>query len=796
MQMSIIWRKVRRDLWRNKLRSILVVISTAVGIFSLGFVYGLSGLLTDRVAASYQERIPAHLDFYTSPFNWQATETIRREPGVLEAEGESMALARWQSVGATDWQDALLVARPDYEDQRLNLCELVSGEWPDRDRVRHGVTVERMTARSFGISVGDTIVLEVEGEQRKLPVVGIARHPDAVIPPLGTSYLLVSQDTFAWLTGWGEGFNRLYVRLDMPKFDEELATTAGERIQKRLERMGLVVGGFSVTDPEVHQLQQIIDALRVILTVLGGLSLALSAFLIVNMMNATVAQQVWQIGVMKVVGATTGRIMRLYLGMALMYGMLAIAIAVPTSAVAAYLLAGLLLDLFNMTIGSFQLMPMAVGIQILMAILVPLLAALVPVLNGARISPHQAISNYGLGAGFGQNWLDRLIGRIRHLPRPLTLSLRNSFRRKVRVALTMLTLVMGGVMFVMVLSVGSSMNNTIEVLLQDLNFDVLVIMRRFYRVNRLISIAESTPGVVRAEVWNQLGANLELKNGDEREVFVWGVPPDSQVFNPRIISGRPLLPEDGRAILLNSKIAADEGFDVGDEITLNINDRESTWTVVGLILNINNLQRDNFVPFDVLSREEGFVNQGILVMIMTEGHDQATHQQMVREIRNVYEANRLEPLILQSAAEVRQTNKLVFNAIVYVMLAMAILAAIVGSVGLMSTMSINVVERSREIGVMRAVGATSVTIVGIFIAEGVLVGLLSWLIAVPLSYPGALLFNNLVSQTLFEIPLDFDYSGVAIILWWIIVTGLSAIASLWPALNATQVSVREALAYE
>ncbi|HDD24985.1 MAG TPA: ABC transporter permease, partial [Chloroflexi bacterium] len=551
-----------------------------------------------------------------------------------------------------------------------------------------------------------------------------------------------------------------------------------------------------VTDPEVHQLQQIIDALRVILTVLGGLSLALSAFLIVNMMNATVAQQVWQIGVMKVVGATTGRIMRLYLGMALMYGMLAIAIAVPTSAVAAYLLAGLLLDLFNMTIGSFQLMPMAVGVQILMAILVPLLAALVPVLNGARISPHQAISNYGLGAGFGQNWLDRLIGRIRHLPRPLTLSLRNSFRRKVRVALTMLTLVMGGVMFVMVLSVGSSMNNTIEVLLQDLNFDVLVIMRRFYRVNRLISIAESTPGVVRAEVWNQLGANLELKNGDEREVFVWGVPPDSQVFNPRIISGRPLLPEDGRAILLNSKIAADEGFDVGDEITLNINDRESTWTVVGLILNINNLQRDNFVPFDVLSREEGFVNQGILVMIMTEGHDQATHQRMVREIRNVYEANRLEPLILQSAAEVRQTNKLVFNAIVYVMLAMAILAAIVGSVGLMSTMSINVVERSREIGVMRAVGATSVTIVGIFIAEGVLVGWLSWLIAVPLSYPGALLFNNLVSQTLFEIPLDFDYSGVAIILWWIIVTGLSAIASLWPALNATQVSVREALAYE
>jgi putative ABC transport system permease protein len=156
----------------------------------------------------------------------------------------------------------------------------------------------------------------------------------------------------------------------------------------------------------------------------------------------------------------------------------------------------------------------------------------------------------------------------------------------------------------------------------------------------------------------------------------------------------------------------------------------------------------------------------------------------------------MEPFILQSAAEVRQSNKMVFNAIIYLMLAMAVLAAIVGSVGLMSTMSINVVERGREIGVMRAVGASSATIVGVFIAEGVLVGVLSWIIAVPLSYPGALAFNNLVSTTLFQIPLDFDYSGVAVVLWLVIVVVLSALASLWPALSATQVSVWESLAYE
>jgi putative ABC transport system permease protein len=514
------------------------------------------------------------------------------------------------------------------------------------------------------------------------------------------------------------------------------------------------------------------------------------------MMNATVTQQVWQIGVMKVVGASGWRVTRVYLTMALIYGLLSLVLAVPSGAVAAYLLGIVLLRIFNVSAGVFRLMPEAIGIQIAMGVLVPVLAALIPVIGGARITPHQAISNYGLGAGFGRSWLDRLVGRIRRLPRPLALSLRNTFRRKARIALTMLTLVLGGVMFMAVLSVGTSFNRTLEIILDDFGFDVLIAFRRSYRVTQLVDVAERVSGVTGAEVWNQVPAQIALPSGEDREAYVWAIPVDSEMFSPRIVSGRALLPEDGRAILLNSKIAADEGFQVGDEIELTIGERESTWTVVGLILNVNNLQRDNFVSYDALSREIGSFNQGSLVVVMSEEHDPATHQRLVTDLRNAYDGRSMEPAILQSIAEVRETNKIVFNAIMYLMLVMAVLAALVGSVGLMSTMSINVVERGREIGVMRAIGATSLTIVGIFIIEGVMLGVLSWLLAVPLSYPGALVFNNLVSTELFQIPLDFDYSLVGTVLWLVIVVVLSGLASLWPALSATQVSVREALAYE
>ena len=189
-----------------------------------------------------------------------------------------------------------------------------------------------------------------------------------------------------------------------------------------------------------------------------------------------------------------------------------------------------------------------------------MLAALVPVIGGARITVRQAISRYGLGTGFGGNWLDRLIGRVRRLPRPLALSLRNTFRREARMTLTLITLVLGGVMFVIVLSVGDSLTNTLEVLLDDLGFDVAIGFGRLYRIARLVEVSERVPGVSRAEVWSFRGAELPLPGGEEHQVFLRSVPDGSGMFRPRIGSGRALLPDDRRAILLNSEIAADEEF--------------------------------------------------------------------------------------------------------------------------------------------------------------------------------------------------------------------------------------------
>ena len=327
---------------------------------------------------------------------------------------------------------------------------------------------------------------------------------------------------------------------------------------------------------------------------------------------------------------------------------------------------------------------------------------------------------------------------------------------------------------------------------------------RPYQAGRLVQIAEEVDGVVRAEAWSGQWASLSLPACPERgrrgravrEAYLWGVPSDSTAFNPRVVSGRELLPGDDRAILLNSKIADDEGIQVGDEVKLTIGRRESSWTVVGLVLNINNDQRENFVPFDALAREAGAVNKSNVVIVTTKAHDFETQQRVGHDLNDAYTVNRIEDVSVQGAEEVKERNLSQFEVAIYLMLAMAGLAAVVGSIGLASTMSINVIERAREIGVMRATGATSPTVASIFVGEGVFVGLLSWLLAVPLSYPAAMMFGNAVGDTLLHIPLEFSYSTSGVFLWLVIVVALSTLASLWPALRATRISVQEALAYE
>ena len=187
---------------------------------------------------------------------------------------------------------------------------------------------------------------------------------------------------------------------------------------------------------------------------------------------------------------------------------------------------------------------------------------------------------------------------------------------------------------------------------------------------------------------------------------------------------------------------------------------------------------------------------GVLMVVGRPGLDAAAQDELATAVRSRLEGAGVKVAATTTSGEIRQSQELLFNILVLFLSTMAVLLGVVGGLGLTGTMTINVVERSREIGVLRAVGASDRSVLLIFLAEGVLIGALSWALGVLVSLPVSKLLSDALGNVFVDRPLSWAYSIEGMIAWAVIVLILAAVASLLPAWRASRLAVREILAYE
>jgi putative ABC transport system permease protein len=280
---------------------------------------------------------------------------------------------------------------------------------------------------------------------------------------------------------------------------------------------------------------------------------------------------------------------------------------------------------------------------------------------------------------------------------------------------------------------------------------------------------------------------------------VRGLHPESDFFKPLIVSGRWLVPGDGRAIVIPRETAEKTNIKVNDIIILDIGaSGRDEWQVVGLYEPVfvgGFAAVTLYAPLDSLSQITKIHNKTGVVQVRTTSHDQASAKETTKRLKDYFELHHMKVAGSQVQLDLRATNEWQFSLVTSMLLALSIIVALVGAIALMGALSIGVIERTKEIGVLRAVGARSPTIMGIFVLEGILQGLLSWLIAVPISLlvsPGA---AKAMGKIMFGATLDYQYNWTAVLIWLAIVMGMSILASLLPARGATRISVRDSLAY-
>jgi putative ABC transport system permease protein len=269
------------------------------------------------------------------------------------------------------------------------------------------------------------------------------------------------------------------------------------------------------------------------------------------------------------------------------------------------------------------------------------------------------------------------------------------------------------------------------------------------------------------------------------------------MLTPKITAGRGFEAGDTHAVLLNQKLAGKMGVGVGDEIVLEVGDSgKSTWTIVGLIFDITGRdQNTGYFDRDTLSNDLGQSGRATVAEIKTKIATPAAQSTVEKDLRDYFKEKGVSLSFTTSSSKDREQADAQFGILITLLLIMTFLIAVVGSFGLSGTLSINVLERRREIGVMRAVGASSSDVALIFMGEGLLLGVVSWIQAIPISLIAGQYFVQAIGGVI-NFPAQYYNSMNGIWIWLIIVVVLSLVASWLPARRATQISVRESLAYE
>jgi ABC-type transport system, involved in lipoprotein release, permease component len=550
------------------------------------------------------------------------------------------------------------------------------------------------------------------------------------------------------------------------------------------------------------------NAVLMLFIVFSFLTLIFAAILVASSLSTLMARQIREIGMMKAIGASSSQIARLYLFTMIALSAIAVVLAIPLSRIGASILIRSTARMLNIDILNATMPFDVVVVQIITGILIPLIASLVPVFNGSRITVREALNSYGVkSADFGRRRFDSLLSRTQILNTNLTLAVRNVLRHRGRLWLTVGLLASGGTMFLTALNVSRAWDTNVDRIYQERLYDLEVRFAAPLRspqetAKKIAAIS----GIHAAEPWQyssmsfaQSGhyeTNHSYPDSGHGRSFIFGVPPQTKMLNLPLLQGHWLDSADGSEVVMNRAALNFIGLKLGEMVNLSIKGRISSWRVVGFVDEMGSPGPTAYVPLAAYERvvhEQPCCN--LLRVAFFDRSEKSTLQNS-RPIERILDRDQNAIASIFPMYELRRAISEHMTVLIRSLLALAILMAAIGGIGLASTMSVNVLERTRELGIMRAIGATPKMIGRIVMSEGLMIGAFSLFFAFGLSLLLSRYLGHFIGNMAFRAPLPLVISVGGIVLWIAIVIAGSILATVFPARRASNITTREALAYE
>lgn len=803
-------RKVLRDIVSRKGRTLLVTTAILIGVFGVVTLVSVNDLITTQLHKDIQAQdLPMTRLYVTVPNasvqidNTAVLDTIGQLPGITHTEGQAIYSVSWKLPGSEHYLRAKILAySAPFEAMQFEPVRLVTGAFPRPGQ--HEIAVERRFADENGVKVGDSLVFRPLGSTetpQAWRIAGIVFHPYFVLGENGDipaeDKLFAHYDDAQEIAGFA-GYNVLAVRhTDFPTAEAGITT-----LKEAVAQQTPYIPVWNWTeDPEHYFLFKTVANVTNVLNMLALISMIVSGFLVANVINTVVGEQRRQIGILKSLGATRRDIFVIYAGIALVYGIIGLVPGTIIGALAGGLMAEQLSALALTLIDSFRISPIGILTGVALGLIVPVLAALIPVLAATRVSIRSAVTDLGISSTWGRSRLSHVIGAAL-LPIHMRQALRNVAQKRTRLALTGLTLMLAVAAFMGVFAMFSSLTSQIEDAYRVIDFQIAANPTAPHSFDELRAAIMQVEGV--QDVFPGAGFAVDMAGFTSADEFiagtstvdVIGVDTTANAWNFQYENGSGWQENpDREGVVLSTKIAEKIGKKPGDSVTLTAGGSQQQYDIIGTFRFPADLV---LMRWQTLAALAGFVDPAgnpltNSVDIRVSGHDPTARQvdDVISAITDALAAHGItatyenQVATLDQMTEQLQTFNMIFQITSGVM-------AAVGAIGLLTALSMAVYERQKEIGIMRSIGAGSSVVAAQFLTEGLLVGVLAWIPAIPLSYWIALQLGGAFDIELFT----FSYPPFVLALGLGGMLVIATLASLWPSLAASRRTVSDILRYQ
>ena len=398
------------------------------------------------------------------------------------------------------------------------------------------------------------------------------------------------------------------------------------------------------------------------------------------------------------------------------------------------------------------------------------------------------------------------------LEESLEIALDTFKHRKLSSVLTVLGIVIGIAAIISLISMGTGLERSLSEQLEAMGSDKILVMPGDEQglslaaftgeslVDHDVEIIEDISGVKMAA--GLLFKTLPVRYKDEViSTYVSGATEEAynklflemKIFE--INEGRSINEGESGVVAIGSRIVDDifeDEVKVGD--TLYIKDKK--FKIIGNLKSVGNAQDDQNVYLTLEDMRNLVGGKDSLTLIYVQASNQKNiddvAERIEKKLENKYGDNTIITLTSEQMTEMTSS---IFAVLSFVIVGIASISLVVAGVGIANTMFISVMERTKEIGVMKALGATNYDVIQIFLVESALLGLLGGIIGLAVGIGISYLINLFATDL---IPVTFEATVTTEMMIWSLIfsTGVGIVSGLWPARKAAKLQPVEALRYE